>query len=152
MTEEFKYQCKTCDFQSNIVTEMYEHKLNHHPENPIEFTPTSTNTKEFILNFIAEQNVEIIEDIMKLKEDLKMAREEINSGKKEAKELNLKIAKLEHVSCGEKTKRREDPRSRTPPQLRLNNQLPHHHCPQVRPHVLHLGLNTTKRRKGRHLT
>ena len=58
--QECKYQCSSCEFQSNLLIKIYEHKLNVHPDIPMDFHPKPINTKEFILNLLAEQNIDIL--------------------------------------------------------------------------------------------
>ena len=74
---------------------MYEHKLNDHREVPDDFNPDNTTAKDFIINMLAEQSMETMEEVVSLKKDLKKALEAIESGKQEAKGLNLRISALE---------------------------------------------------------
>ena len=97
VSAESKYECKFCPFNSNVLVLMYEHKLSVHPNIDTDFNPKSMNTKDFVMNIIAEQNMEIIEELLKLKNDLKRSFEElggdlevkINNAKNEVLKSNL---------------------------------------------------------------
>ena len=73
-----KYKCNSCNFESDFLVKMYEHKLANHPEIPIDFNPKTTSVKDMALNLIAEQNIEIMEEILHLKEGLKLAFEQLS--------------------------------------------------------------------------
>ena len=49
---------------------MCEHKLVSHPEIDPEFNPATITAKDMILNLIAEQNKELISELLELKKDL----------------------------------------------------------------------------------
>ena len=65
--EETKYNCTSCTFRTNYLVKMYEHKLEEHPETSIEFNPNKASAKDMALNLIAEQNLEIMEEVLELK-------------------------------------------------------------------------------------
>ena len=65
--QDCKYKCNFCGFEANVLTKMYEHKFINHPDDPMEFQPRMNNTQDFILNLLAEQNVELMEELQTLK-------------------------------------------------------------------------------------
>ena len=76
--EDKKYKCNFCTFQSEFLVNIYEHKLAIHPEIPIEFNPKTISVKDMVLNLIAEQNIEIMEELQVLKKDLRGAFEQLS--------------------------------------------------------------------------
>ena len=69
-----------CDFQSNILINMYEHKFNAHPDIPLEFHPQSNNAKDFVLNLLAEQNMELMEEVETIKKGFEVDLENLKRG------------------------------------------------------------------------
>ena len=51
--EDCKYQCNFCEFQTDVIIRMYEHRLSDHPEVPVGFTPKNVSGKDYVLNFLA---------------------------------------------------------------------------------------------------
>ena len=53
---------------------MYGHKFEAHPDIDADFRPQSNSksTQEFILNFLAEQNIALMEEILILKNNMKL--------------------------------------------------------------------------------
>ena len=49
---------------------MYD-KLEAHPDDPIDFNPKRTNVHDMILNLLAEQNMDIIEEMQELKKNFR---------------------------------------------------------------------------------
>ena len=97
--DEGKYQCNFCDFNTDVLTRMYEHKFSDHPELKIGFTPKNVTSKEYLVNFLAEQNKELMEELITVKKELEKLSEKTNMYHTEAKEsidnLNHKIENTE---------------------------------------------------------
>ena len=53
------------------------HKLTTHPDNPMEFQPKDRSRKDLVMNMIAEQNLDIHEDVIAIKEGFKCAFEQL---------------------------------------------------------------------------
>jgi hypothetical protein len=70
---DYKFECNFCEFKSNVLMKMYEHKFVNHPENPMDFTPSASNVNELVLTTLAEQNYGIMEEITNIKDSLKDA-------------------------------------------------------------------------------
>ena len=73
--EEQKFKCNFCEFQSNVLLRIYEHKISNHPDNPMEFQPNSNPVSEMVMNMLAEQNLDMMEEIVTVKTFLKEALE-----------------------------------------------------------------------------
>ena len=54
---------------------MFEHKLEKHPEGPMDSNPNKTTVKEMVLNLLAEQGMEILEEFQDFKKNLRDAFE-----------------------------------------------------------------------------
>ena len=98
---------------------MYEHKLNDHPNIPIGFNSKNVTSKEYVLNFLAEQNIELMEELLNLRGDLKKAVEVMNTSRSETQEvmagLNAKIDNLEKVMSKKKDEEVPQPSITKPP-------------------------------------
>ena len=68
--EEKKYTCTSCSFQTDFLIKIYEHKLATHPEVSMEFNPKTTSVKDMAINLIAEQNIEMMEEVLALKKGI----------------------------------------------------------------------------------
>ena len=66
-----KFKCNFCSFKADVVLKMYEHKLAEHPDIPQEFIPKKTDVKDMILNLLAEQNLDMMEELINLKKYIK---------------------------------------------------------------------------------
>ena len=104
--EDLKYKCTFCAFQSDYLIKMYEHKLEDHPDDPIDSNPKRTNVIDMILNLLAEQNMDIIEEMQDLKKSFRGAFVEMSDVFKETMEdttnsafskINQKLSKLEKI-------------------------------------------------------
>ena len=76
--ENMKFKCNLCNFQSHHLVHLYEHKYSDHPESPMEFNPKKVTVKDMVLNLIAEQSIEIIEEIQDMRREMKGALEQIS--------------------------------------------------------------------------
>ena len=121
---------------------MYEHKLVKHPDIPQEFIPKQAGLKDMILNYIAEQNLEIMEEVITFKKDVKASFAKLTGDIKEVfndldkvtnvkdeetknslDEIKVKIHNLEkHAGIFENTKR--IPVSVPPPIPSPSNSVP----------------------------
>ena len=76
--EDMKFKCNLCTFQSQHLVHLYEHKHTYHPESPMEFNPSKVTVKDMVLNLIAEQSIEIIEEIQDMRKEIKGALEKVS--------------------------------------------------------------------------
>ena len=96
-----KFKCNYCTFEGDRLALMYEHRLENHSESPHDYTPKQTTTvKDMILNLIAEQNLEIMEELKELKKGVKVSFEEVKSNLKDATKsafeaINVRVNNLE---------------------------------------------------------
>ena len=78
-----KYGCNFCNYETNVLTKMFEHKFDVHPDIDSDFKPQSEakDSKDFLLNLILEQNMALIEEVTKLKELVKDSFSQVSSVK-----------------------------------------------------------------------
>ena len=107
---DYKYKCNFCDFYVNFIVDMYEHRLSEHPESPMEFNSRKFTAKDMILNLLAEQNVEVAQDINEIKTETKGAFEKLSSEIRQCvtdtvkyafKEINDRLFNLERLKMAE---------------------------------------------------
>ena len=87
-----------CDFETNVIAKLFEHKFVVHPDIDTEFKPQAEakNANEFILNLLAEQNLELIDEIQKLKEYIDKRLDKIEEkGDSGLKLINTKMETLQ---------------------------------------------------------
>ena len=72
--EMLKYKCESCDYRSNFVAPLWEHMYNKHQENKDEVNQRTA--KDAVMNLLAEQNMDLMEEMIILKRDLKGAFEQ----------------------------------------------------------------------------
>ena len=84
--------------QSDFVIKMMEHKLVDHPEIPGDIQPNTINAKEYIISMIAEQNMEILDEIQGLKTQLKEALDQLAVNAKNNQQENKKNASEQKVN------------------------------------------------------
>ena len=77
--EESKYKCNFCQFQSEVLLKIYELRDVFHPDTPIEFTPKTPNVKDMVLNLLAEQNIEMMEELLGFKSGMSGALEHLKN-------------------------------------------------------------------------
>ena len=82
-SEDKKFKCTQCTFQSDFLVKMFEHKLEKHPEGPMDSNPNKTTVKEMVLNLLADQGMEILEEFQDFKKNLKDAFEHFTEGIKD---------------------------------------------------------------------
>ena len=63
-TDDLKYKCASCKFSSNFMLHIWEHRESNHPNETPNFFPRS---KDMALALLAEQNIDIIEEVETLK-------------------------------------------------------------------------------------
>ena len=79
--ENRKYKCDMCDFTTSYVGQLWEHVVAKHPDNNVEFTPRTS--KDTILNLLAEQNIDLMEEMINLKRDINVSFEKLAGDLKE---------------------------------------------------------------------
>ena len=73
-SQETKYNCSSCEFTTNFVGNLWQHMFLKHPgSKQLEFSPKSV--KDAVLNLLAEQNMDLMEELVNMKRDLKNAFE-----------------------------------------------------------------------------
>ena len=117
-----KYKCNYCSFESEFLIRMYEHRLNDHPEEQIDFMPNKTTAKDMIINLIAEQNIEIIQEFESMTKGLKDSFVQLthdirtsveNASKSVVTELKERIDRLEKKESTDKVPK-ETPKDNKP--------------------------------------
>ena len=103
-----KYKCSSCAFQSDYLIKMYEHRLSVHPETPIGFSPKSTSAKDMAINLIAEQNMEIMEEVLDMKKGVISSFEKLSEEMRENYDLFVSEAKRKDAIAAERIKALED--------------------------------------------
>ena len=73
-----KFNCNFCDYGSNLLTKMFEHRLDDHKEDTSDFISKHTVVKDMLINLIAEQNIEILQEFEQLKRGLKDSFEQLS--------------------------------------------------------------------------
>jgi hypothetical protein len=68
-----KFKCNICTYQAEHLLELYEHKFSKHPDIPMEFNPNRRTVKDMILNLIAEQNLELMEELQGFKKEFRLS-------------------------------------------------------------------------------
>ena len=121
--QECKYKCNFCNFESNMLTEMYGHKFEDHPDVDTDFRPQtkSKSTQEFILNLLAEQNIALMEEVLNLKNDIKdysKLTEDVAKSVTKVEEVTTSglsriYSKIDHIA--ETSPSTSSPSSSTPP-------------------------------------
>ena len=71
------FGCDTCPFTANILNDVWAHRQTKHPETLPVFLPQTNSVQEMGIPYIAEQNMRLLAEMEKLKEDLKGAFEEL---------------------------------------------------------------------------
>ena len=69
------YTCKTCNYGSNYIAELWNHIFETHPGNDFKFDKKAKNN--MLLNMVAEPNVDVIEEFNHLNRDTKEAFKEM---------------------------------------------------------------------------
>ena len=67
------YTCETCDFTTVYVAQLWEHMVEKHP--PKEFAPRTA--KDTISSLLAEQNIDLMEEVISLKNGFKGSFEQL---------------------------------------------------------------------------
>ena len=66
------YKCNLCEFRADSVDLIWKHKLDKHTGESFNFNKMDKNSRKNILfNILAEQNVEIIEEVVNLRNSMK---------------------------------------------------------------------------------
>ena len=90
--QDMKFKCDFCQFQAGHLLKMYEHRFADHPENPFDFNPKSRSISDMVLNLLAEQNMELMEELMDLKRRVKSSFDQFS------KDMNTTIANTEEIT------------------------------------------------------
>ena len=77
--EDWKFQCNFCTFRTQHIFYMYEHKFEKHPDTPSKFIPNKITAKDRALNLIAEQSIEMYDELKRLKTFIKESFENISN-------------------------------------------------------------------------
>ena len=67
---DLKYKCEICQYSSGFLIHLWKHRLVNHPQNIPNFHPRS---KDMVAALLAEQNMDILDEIETLKKDFKGA-------------------------------------------------------------------------------
>ena len=82
--ETCKYKCDSCEYKAMFIGELWQHMFKKHPGVDKEFSPRGV--KDSILNLLAEQNMDLMEELNALKKDLKDSFEQFNENFMKMKE------------------------------------------------------------------
>ena len=66
-----KYDCNFCNFKTEYMIKIYEHKLQEHPDASDEFNSKKITAKDMAVNLLAEQNLELMEKLVALENGIK---------------------------------------------------------------------------------
>ena len=128
--KEPNYFCNLCDFTTNFVDQLWNHKLEEHGDKYFNHNNfTENDRKNILFSVVAEQNVELMEEMVTLRKFLKEVFEQltndiedhINSGVRESNEKHLEtknamvILAKEIVSLKEETKAEQTKKEQSSP-------------------------------------
>ena len=68
---EVKYKCEECNYASSFVASLWQHTMTEHEQ--MLHRLHEVNSNDLSVKFIAEQNIDIMEEIEALKKDTKNA-------------------------------------------------------------------------------
>ena len=94
-----KYACNECDYTTNFIGIAWEHTMKVHINPTQEFNPK--DSKNLVLNMVAEQTTSIVEELENLKKEAKNTSREFENLKKDTKNTFHEFAKALEV-CIEK--------------------------------------------------
>ena len=94
--------CNLCDMKANTVNDLWDHKVGSHVGQPFDFSRAKdTSNKDHLINLIAEQNIDIVEEISNLKKSVKeVLGQLINEFEDNMKVMGEKTAK-QHIETKE---------------------------------------------------
>ena len=73
-----KTQCDLCEFGGDLVTDIWNHKLDKHADQSLGYNKADENAKtNMFFNFVAEQNLEVMEEFLKFKSGIKLVMEQL---------------------------------------------------------------------------
>ena len=75
-----EYCCVCCEFKSFYLTDLWTHKLTYHAPEDLQYNPVKKSPTDLILNILAEQNADIMEELSKLKTSLNGAFNHLGNG------------------------------------------------------------------------
>ena len=74
----FDYECDLCEFGGDLVTDIWSHKLDKHADNSLGYNKADEQAKSnMFFNFVAEQNLEVAEEVINLKSGMKQVIEQL---------------------------------------------------------------------------
>ena len=72
------YKCDLCEFGGDLVTDIWNHKLDKHADQSLGYNKADENAKtNMFFNFVAEQNLEVMEEFLKFKSGIKLVMEQL---------------------------------------------------------------------------
>ena len=71
------YKCDLCDFGGDLITDIWSHKGDKHTEKTFDFN--KIDEKKLFVNFMAEQNLELMEEMINFKNGMKLVLEHMVS-------------------------------------------------------------------------
>ena len=97
---EKEYKCSFCNFKADRAVDGYEHNLLNHPITTDLKQRSADNLKDFVLNLIAEQNLDLLDKLMDLKNVLRGAFEQLAGDFKDSIDLifNQTILRDERIN------------------------------------------------------
>ena len=111
--------CNLCELKADSVGELWNHKLSSHVGQPFDFNKSKeTSNKDHLITLIAEQNMEIVEELINLKSGIKGILEQLIT----EFEDNMKIVqseatknKMEMIEMMKKVEKKVEQKSNSPP-------------------------------------
>ena len=64
-----KYKCVICEFTANFLFDMWQHRHTKHADSKPEFLPKSKSKEDVAFAYLAEQMLELTEEMETLKKD-----------------------------------------------------------------------------------
>ena len=72
------YQCDLCEFGGDLITDIWSHKLDKHADESLGYKNTDEQAKNnMFFNFVAEQNLEVVEEVMNMKNGMKQVIDQL---------------------------------------------------------------------------
>ena len=127
--EQGKYKCAVCSFTGNFLVDIWQHRQSVHADTTPEFLPQTRSSHEVAIAYLAEQNLELSEEMETLKKDFKGAFEvfahdleaNLNALREEATTNNMNLSaaiagvlKLVETVAGKSTKKPDQVQTQRP--------------------------------------
>ena len=103
LKNEIWYTCNVCDFGSTTKNEVWNHKLDDHAGQIVDFKSLDKNERNnLFFKYVAEQNADLMEEVENLKKGIKLAFEQVtyefeenmNAARNETTRQNAKISEV----------------------------------------------------------